>query len=337
MRQDKLVFCTVFDKNYLIQGLALYQSLVPHCKNFVLYCLCMDQIAADALAKLNYPNIKIVTMNDLNQSWIELAKSKMSWGQICWTMQPIICSYVLSQNESHVTYLEADSYFFNKPEILFDEIGDKSISLVPHAFSPEALKHEDASGIYCVQFNYFKNNEIAKKCLDYWRESCFKYNKNTPLYLPGQICLNDWETNFKDVAIVNHPGAGVAPWNVQKYKIEKTPTVDGKPVVFYHYHQLARYPNGDFDLGTYPLSNEANEYLYIPYMKAILKAEKEIKESSPAFNYRREVNPLPGIFNGFYDLFLKFKKNTLKTSLKPLIRKIKGVYNVVKLSTLTHD
>jgi hypothetical protein len=173
--------------------------------------------------------------------------------------------------------------------------------------------------------------------LDYWRENCFKYDKSTPLYLPGQICLNDWETKFNNVAIINHPGAGVAPWNVQKYKVEKKPTVDGKPVVFYHYHQLARYSNGDFDLGTYPLSNEVIEDLYVPYMNAILKAEKEIKKMSPNFNFRREVSPLPHLTSGLFDLIFKLNTKTLKTSLKPLIRKIKGVYNVVKLGALIHE
>ncbi len=44
-------YCTVFDKNYLVQGVALYRSLLHHADEFTLYALCMDGEACELPAK----------------------------------------------------------------------------------------------------------------------------------------------------------------------------------------------------------------------------------------------------------------------------------------------
>ena len=37
-----MVYCTLFDSNYLDKGLVMYDSLVNSSCKFILYILCMD-------------------------------------------------------------------------------------------------------------------------------------------------------------------------------------------------------------------------------------------------------------------------------------------------------
>ena len=50
-------FCTLFDKNYLYQGLALFKSLEASCSEFTLYALCMDEVAYNLIRKTGRLNL----------------------------------------------------------------------------------------------------------------------------------------------------------------------------------------------------------------------------------------------------------------------------------------
>ena len=329
MPERKVAFCTVFDKNYLYQGIALYDSLLRHSSSFILYCLCMDDISADALRTLGLESVRVVTLQDLSAPWLSGARVRMSWAQLCWTMQPAICAHLLDLGEPAVTYLEADSYFFDSPEILLEEIGTGSVSLVPHSYSEVALKHEETSGVYCVQFNYFKNDSNGRQCLEYWLGQCLEYDQNRPGHSPGQLCLNEWEKRFKGVVVIQNPGAGVAPWNVQKYTIGEGPTVNSIRANFYHYHQLARLKNGSFDLGHYPLSRRAIDEFYRPYIRAVFAAEARVKAAIPGYDFKREQNPPPSFREGLWKWLTSFETSTLKLSTLPMRRRIKGTHNIL--------
>ena len=116
----------------------------------------------------------------------------------------------------------------------------------------------------------------AAEVLQYWRNCCFKYTKDKPLYVPGQITLDDWPDRFKRVREIEHLGAGVAPWNVQQYVIEKTNKglrVNNKALIFYNYHQYCCYEDGSYDLGYYPLTRTVVENIYVPYVKTLMEVE----------------------------------------------------------------
>src|SRR5205814_3398175 len=52
-----------------------------------------------------------------------------------------------------------------------------------------------------------------------------------------QKYLDDWP-RARGVHVLEHPGAGLAPWNWMRYRIAfdgHTGTVDGHPLVFFHF------------------------------------------------------------------------------------------------------
>ena len=92
-------FCTLFDKNYLYQGVALYKSLVRHAGDFELYALCMDVVSFSMLCKMNLDNLIPLTIEDLLTPQLEEARRRTTHGQFCWVCQPIVCEYVLDRYE----------------------------------------------------------------------------------------------------------------------------------------------------------------------------------------------------------------------------------------------
>ncbi len=320
-------FCTLFDKNYLFQGVALYRSLLRTTKQFNLYALCMDQTAHDMLRKLNQPNLIPVPLSEIENDETRIVRQRTTHGQFCWVCQPLICIYVLDHFRADmVTYLESDSLFFSDPTVLFKELEGYSVSLVPHRYTPKFDNTKNA-GKFCVQFNAFRNDPQARQVLSFWKSNCYKYTKDKPLYFPGQSTLDAWPEQFKCVREIENIGAGVAPWNVQQYAIRNTGNgtyVNDVPLIFYHYHKYCRYDDGSHELGPYPLTKEVIDHIYAPYVKELDEVEKWIQSIDPTFIYRRELKKP----KNFIPLVLSFLSEDMKEYLRTVIRKIKGTYNV---------
>lgn len=283
-------YCTLFDKNYLYQGVALHDSLLATTREFKLYALAMDEEAFAILARMGRESLVPVRLDALLNDETRAVRARTTHGQFCWVNQPLICQYLLdSHGLDMVTYLESDSYFFSDPEVLFQELGSGSVSLVPHNFSSE-FDNTKTAGRFCVQFNAFRNDERARAVLSDWRAANFCYDSLTPLKYPGQTCIDAWPERFPGVKVIRHLGAGVAPWNVRGYRLgslDGMPTVDDVPVVFYHYHQYGRLRSGAHDLGSYPMTVNVIDAFYRPYVAALRKAENEVKSLDASFTYRR--------------------------------------------------
>jgi hypothetical protein len=163
--------------------------------------------------------------------------------------------------------------------------------------------------------------------LNYWKSSCLQYTGEKPLVYPGQTSLDDWPERFDGVHVLEHPGAGVAPWNIQHRKVESpnsAPHVDGTPVVFYHFHQYGRYENGAHELGSYPLSTQIIESIYGPYVRAIEAAEQEVRALDPGFSHRRTYRNN----KSFGEILKSATGQDFLEYIRILKRKIRGTYNV---------
>ena len=61
-------FCTYFDRNYLVRGLTLFRSLMNHAEPFVLWVLCFDDFTYQVLSKINMPNLRPISLRELEAS-----------------------------------------------------------------------------------------------------------------------------------------------------------------------------------------------------------------------------------------------------------------------------
>ena len=321
-----LNFCTLFDSNYLTRGLALYYSLEKNIPLFHLYIFTFDDPSHEILIKMDLKSATIISLNQFEDSELLKIKSTRSQMEYCWTCTPSVILFVLNNYKvESCTYLDADLYFYSNPDVLLEELGEKSVLITEHRFSKEYIRYI-RNGIYCVQFITFKNNEQGRIPLNWWREQCnnWCYARNEDGKFGDQAYLNDWTTRFLMVHVLKHLGGGVAGWNVNQYnfladgnKICGTEKITGNKfdVVFYHFHNFKFFNNGNIELGPRIISDQVKRIFYKPYILKLM----EISESIKVIN--SELNP-----NG-----ISRQEYYWKTPFSFIKRKIKGTYNIFPL------
>ena len=295
-----LNFITLFDKNYLSRGLALYHSLVEQCGQFALYIVAMDSETEEYFKQENMDNRTIISLKQIEAFYPELVeiKKERSRAEYCWTLTPYSIQYAIKKYilESCI-YIDADMFFYSNPKVLLEEAGNNSIIITEHRYTPE-YDQAKTSGKYCVQFMFFKNDANGTEALEWWRQRCKEwcYARFEDGRFGDQKYLDDWITRFKGVYVPRHIGCGIASWNLQQYDfftrankiiVSDEITKEQKELIFAHYHSLKKiiyFRKNIWYLGDYYFPNRSREILFIPYIKRLLDIERELKNSliSPA-------------------------------------------------------
>lgn len=287
-------FCTLFDKNYIFRGLAMYYSLKEHCLDFKLWILCMDDVVFNQLAKMNLESIGLIKLSDLEDEELSKIKSGRTIAEYCWTLSSSLPLYIFKNNPELelVVYLDSDLYFYSSPNSIFEEMGDSSILIVRHNYSKELAYLEERSGIYNVCLFVIKNNEVGIKCLKWWRERCLEwcFSRLEEGKFGDQMYLNDWPTRFEGVKIVKSKGVNLAPWNLNKYNLTNSGNqifVDEDELVFYHFHSLKIFGYNNFlrYQNFYLIRSEDEKLVYPPYLKSLNEIFLDFSRNYPEYGY----------------------------------------------------
>ncbi len=290
-------YCTYFDSNYLIKGLALIRSLQQHePEPFRLFVVCHDELTRVLLGALALPQVVTIPMHELERGDAALLEAKTNRNPVeyFWTTTPTVLLRLL---EAHpeidvLTYLDSDLYFFSSPEPIFQELGSNSVLIHEHRFSPELAYLQQESGRFNVGLMCFRNDYVAASILKRWRDQCnaWCYQQPEEGKMGDQAYLNDWPDLFPEVAVLQHKGAGVAPWNLTQYPLSQDDAgatrVDDVPLVFFHFHALEFVRENIITPAkhlAYRLSEPALRLCYKPYLHALTAAVAEVKETLPAF------------------------------------------------------
>ncbi|MBM9577279.1 glycosyl transferase [Leptospira sp. 201903070] len=248
--------CTLFDYNYLPLGLSLYYSIEKNFENFHLWILALDNDCFRFLNSQALKNVTLISLKEIESEDVLVAKGNRTWQEYCWTLSPVLPSYVLKENSKidHITYLDSDIFFYSDPKPIYDEIGEKSIMIIPHRF-PDRLKHLEANGIYNVQMVYFKRDRIGESCLANWRAQCLEwcYSKLETNRFGDQKYLDNWPQSYENLCVLSNEQTGVALWNVEKYNVAEKDGriyIDKFPLIFYHFHMFKFYSDGVYSSGS---------------------------------------------------------------------------------------
>ena len=271
-------YCTLFDSKYLPQGLALYESLKANeSKRFALWILAMDVDCEIVLRDMRLPNARICSREWFERQARFAIKDGQTWQEYCWACASVFTDHLMQiceddENETfdEFIYLDADCYFFNSPAVIFEEIGARSIAVVPHRLIP-SKKHLEINGKYNVSLVYFKNTPNGRECLSTWAAQC-RQRCSAQIGCGDQKYVEEFEKYGDDLFVIQNIGVGVAPWNLANYKLTAGPRVDGQPVVFYHYHEYIHEKR----LTKYELRPEDREIIYEPYIQAVNRANERI-------------------------------------------------------------
>lgn len=249
-------FCTYFDCNYALRGLSMYRSLVASGCPFVLHVLALDEHTYRCISALKQDRIRAITLGDLEAANPKLLAAKTNRTRIeyYFTLTPCLPLYVLDHNPDIdlVTYVDADLYFYQSPATIYEELGSRSVLICEHRYSPR-LQEKRIYGVYNVQFQVFRNDDIGRTCLQRWRVQCLEWchDRVEGGRYADQKYLDEWPRLYGSrLAILQHPGAGLAPWNWETARLALragTMTAADRPVIFYHstvsrYLPRASYP-----------------------------------------------------------------------------------------------
>lgn len=285
-----LVFCTLFNSNYLDKGIALYESLCNVEDDFKLYVFAFDQKVYDILLSLNFKKIKLVSLQEFESEKMLEVKKTRSLAEYCWTCTPLTIDYVLTTfHEPQCTYLDADLYFFSSPKALLNELQEakKSVLITEHRFpAAEQERMIERAGKYCVQFNTFINDKQGKEVLKSWAEQCLDWCYYTPgeEKMGDQKYLETWTSEYTCVHELQHMGGGVAPWNVSEYILldEKNMIFSYKnlPVqlVFYHFQNIRYLPFSLINIRSSTKDKRVKYSIYYPYLIHIERIRKSLHE-----------------------------------------------------------
>lgn len=316
-------YCTLFDSGYMSRGLALYQSLLKKDDDFTLYIFAFDDGAYKVLKALGLRAVKVISLREFENERLLAIKPTRNRREYSWTCGCFSILYVLEHfNVEEVTYLDADIFFFDRPSILLEELhrSHKDVLITSHRYSPR-YNREGTSGKFCVQFMTFRKTENGMAVLNWWCDRCEEwcYDRFEDGKFGDQKYLDDWETRFDCIHVLEHLGGGVAPWNVQQYDVTEGPNVNSTPVVFYHFHNLEWLSFNRFDVSNYCLSSQIKQYIYRPYLIALQAAQRLACTQSKEIFAEKYYSPPMGI------------AHSIKEWVHKQRRKVNGTYNIMKI------
>lgn len=326
----KYNFCTLFDSNYILQGLVMYQSLRQCCSDFHLFVFAFDSDTEKILRSEKLECMTVIGLSEFENDRLLAVKSSRTKGEYCWTCSSSSILHVLSNYEvQSCTYIDADLYFWSDPSILIDGMKNSSVLIVAHRYSKKFKYLEVESGRYCVQFVTIKNDENGLRVLNWWVDKCIEwcYNRIEDGKFGDQKYLDYWPILFPGVQECIHEGAGLAPWNISDYKILKDGVINDHTnqfwnVIFYHFHGTKFCRNKYVFLAgsSYFLSNAVISRFYKYYIKSAVQIyQSTLKkyefmpdmffQNKPIYDYTNSLKySLKQFCGSFYTTILYFCK-----------------------------
>ena len=245
------------------------------------HVLCLDDTAHWMVRErmLQVQAIRLAELEEFDRA-LAAVKPRRTMIEYYFTCTPCLPRYILSRETDAdiVTYLDADLFFYRSPEEVFAVIGDASIAITPHRFSPD-LADRVRYGRFNVAWVSWRRDAEGMRCLEDYRRDCLDWchDRVEGDRFADQKYLDKWPDSYRGVCVLAGKGINLALWNVEGGTFLKTPDaylVDGEPLVFYHFHGVKHVGPGLWDTRHAEYRVEKNlsfliEELYNPYLNIL--------------------------------------------------------------------
>jgi len=284
-------YCTYFDSGYLSRGLALIESLREHGDESPVWVMALDDAAKAYLDDAALPGVVTMTVADLEGDIAALAplKQERSRMEYYFTTTPLLVEYVMNHSAAPTTvaYLDSDLYFFDDPRLVFEAMGGSSVGIIAHGYPARLARRLAKYGTYNVGWVGFAPDERGRACLRWWGASTLEWCGDTPQdgKYADQGYLDEFPTRFDGVAALSPAGLNVAPWNTAAHVIAAhgdTVTVDGDPLVFFHFHGVKRTRRWWMTsqlVYEAPMNAVLRDRVYVPYLRRLEHFDRIVAES----------------------------------------------------------
>jgi hypothetical protein len=327
------IYCTYFDHNYLSRGLALYHSLQRHAPGTRLWVLCLSEACHQALAVLKLPDLVPVRLADFEAADPEVAATRAhrSAAEYYFTCTAAWMLFVLGHaaDAEWVTYLDGDLFFFASPEIVYDELQDAAVAIIPHRYTAR-LARLRKFGTYNVGWVGARNDQDGTAVIKWWRARSIEWCHDVvdEDRFADQGYLDSFFRLSPRVKVIENIGANLAPWNIGNYRIDFSGTqvlIDAvHPLVFFHFQGLRKGMRW-FIFNSHrsyqaPFSSEVRDHIYKPYIDELLAIEKSIE---PVLQVR-QTRPQPRSSVTGIGQYLKSKARIARTRVFQLLDIVTG-------------
>ncbi len=235
--------CTASDKNYLLKGLTLFESLCDTTENFVLHYLALDDEAFDILCLPE--NQERFSGRLLVYSYREfpnlLSLKDSDYYLYCCASASVLCSHFAS-GSNDIVYVDSDILFHKNIDVIYDAIGDNSVGIFRH----RQFTSPRPEGFFNVGVVYFKSDDIGRYVSSWWEDAVL--NKRLPEFATcgDQKYLDVFPYMCKGKLFIDGNIGHGAPWLWQLY----SPVRDGviswegeeQELIFSHFSALQVEP-----------------------------------------------------------------------------------------------
>lgn len=286
------VFCTFFDSGYLSRGLSLISSIRNQGDQTPVYVLCLDQITEEYLISAALPGVHTLHISQLEAreprlESLKLERSRMEYYFTCTPQLFMLLFDEINTPGTIVSYIDADLYFYAPPTRIFEALGSNSVGITEHRYSAGMAPKLAGYGRFNAGFLCFKDDTEGRNVLQWWAEKAIEWCSDKPDSgrYANQGYLN-WFPDFPGVQIFDSPGFNTAPWNTGGHTIttgnDGKPLVDGKELVFFHFHGLRRvddwFVTSELIYGS-RLTKELKNDIYVPYAIELELQDKIVNKS----------------------------------------------------------
>lgn len=290
---------TVFDKQYLVRALALYKSAKCHIPHSQIWTLCLDKESKYLLDSLNYKDLHTKLVEDLGDHELMSTQANRTRGEFAFTTKAAWLDYLIKSHcVAHGDILilaDADILFYRHINKYLQDWQNHSIGITPHNFPKQKKYKEKSFGIYNAGMAIFTVDNQSKLCIEDWRKSVIKwcFARSEDGKFADQAYLNEWPHTYKGVYDIPDPGINAGPWNIENYMIKKDAeddfTINGKPLMAYHFHGAKPYL--DKDTVKFSPVYILHTTLYRSYARKIQQAYNIVKTVSPNWESGFEEKP----------------------------------------------
>jgi glycosyltransferase involved in cell wall biosynthesis len=241
------VIFTIASANYLAHAATLMQSVRarhPEARRVILLADAPRPFEAIDLAA------ELLPCDAIGIALIENMKLWYSCIEFNTAIKPYAFRYFFANAAREVVYLDPDIQVFSRLDAAFAALGENTLVLTPHITEPlcDHLHPDDLailkSGVYNLGFLAMRQDEEGARLLDWWAARTFLHCRVdvTENMFTDQRWLDLAPAFVARTAILRDAGYNVAYWNIP-HRLVQNPapgqwTVNGQPLIFYHYSGL---------------------------------------------------------------------------------------------------
>ena len=259
----------------MFKAVTLCRSLEAVSSQYVLYVCCTDDLTYHALSRLKLKNCVPIALSEMHSQNITGLAASRTPSEFCWTLKSHLMMHLLQDRGlPSVLYCDSDVCFFGDPQILFSDFGNASVYLCAQR---DVGWVEQKYGKYQAGVIGFRNDTDGLAALSWWKGKCREWCSAQPEdnRWGDQKYLDEIPLLFGNVKISTHRGIDAAPWNTvynNNYAIGNRNgqiTIDGDPLVVFHFACLDVFSPNEFDLwhlAQLDIRPDVKNAIYLPYL-----------------------------------------------------------------------